>query len=107
MGVSEDGMMQVQARLFDRIDQIAAELPHITVARLANEVDEVRRVAIAHGMLPLAELAHGLESALAQTKVATMVRPFLETMRDAIGCERLDQATATTYLAAVNQRLYG
>jgi hypothetical protein len=107
MGFADDGMMQVQARLLDRLDQIECELPHITIARLACEIDEVRRMATAHGMVPLAELAHGLEDSLARSPVAAMAQPFLDTMRDAVGCQKLDYGTAQTYLAAVNQRLYG
>ena len=36
-----------------------------------------------------------------------MAMSFLEKMRDAVGCERLDAAATQTYLAAINQRLYG
>ncbi len=107
MGFADDGMMQIQARLLDRLDQITCELPRMSVARLASEVDEVRRLATAHGLVPLAELAHSLENTLAITPAAVLVHPFLDMMRDAVGCEKYDLSTTQTYLAAANQRLYG
>jgi hypothetical protein len=107
MGFADDGMMQVQARLLDRLDQITVELPRMSVARLASEIDELRRLATAHGLMPLAELAHSLENTLACAHTTTLVNPFLDMMRDAVGCEKYDHGTTQTYLAAANQRLYG
>ena len=107
MGIATNALMQVQAQLCERIDRIAAELPHITIARLALEVDELRRIAANYGLTPVVEIAHGLESELAVSDGSLMVMSFLETMRDAVGCEQLDAAATQTYLAAINQRLYG
>lgn len=107
MGVANGAVMQAQARLCDRIDRIAMELPHLSISRLAHEVDEVRRIASDYGLTPVAEIARGLESALAGSEGGVVVMPFLEVMRDAVGCERLDPVTSQTYLAAINQRLYG
>jgi hypothetical protein len=105
MGIATHALLQVQAQLCERIDKIAMELPHLSIARLAGEVDELRRIAGNHGLAPVVEIARGLESALAEGSV--MVMPFLETMRDAVGCERLDAGASQAYLASINQRLYG
>ncbi len=107
MGIACDALMQVRAQLCDRIDTLAEQLPHMNGHQFAYQVDEVRRIAREYGLLPVEELARGLESALSGSGCSMMVLPFLETMRDAIACERVDAAAAQSYLAAVNQRLYG
>lgn len=107
MGYAADALMQVKSQLCDRIDRIASEMPHLSTSQLAHQIDDVRRIARDNGLLPLEELARGLESALSGSEGGIMVLPFLESMRDAVGCERIDAAAAQSYLASVNQRLYG
>ncbi|MBK8860416.1 MAG: hypothetical protein IPN48_05615 [Sphingomonadales bacterium] len=79
----------------------------MSVSRLAHEIDELRRIAGDHGLTPVVEIAHRLESELAVSRGGPMVASFLEAMRDAVGCERLDASATQAYLAAINQRLYG
>jgi len=107
MGVAIEAMMQVRGGLCDRIDRIAQELPHLSLGQLCNGVDDIRRTAIDYGLDPLAQLARGLESALAESGRGTMVLPWLDTMRDAVGCERLDADASSAYLAAINVRMAG
>jgi hypothetical protein len=107
MGIAYHALLQAKAQLCDRIDVLAEQLPHMSITQLAHQVDEIRRIAREYGLLPVEELARGLESALSASDCSIMVLPFLETMRDAVGCERADAAAAQSYLAAVNQRLYG
>ena len=107
MGIAKDALMQVQVQLFERIDRLASELPHISVASLAHEINELRKIAANFGLTPVVEIAHRLESELASASGGLMAMSFLEKMRDAVGCERLDAAATQTYLAAINQRLYG
>jgi hypothetical protein len=107
MGIAYHALLQAKAQLCDRIDVLADQLQHMNATQLANQVDEVRRIAREYGLLPVEELARGLGSALSSSESSIMLLPFLETMRDAVGCERVDAAAAQSYLAAVNQRLYG
>lgn len=107
MGIANGAVMRAQAQLCDRIDRLAIEVPHLSVSRLAHEVDQLRRIATDYGLSPVADIARGLERALAGSEGGVVIMPFLEAMRDAVGCERLDAATSRTYLAAINQRLYG
>lgn len=107
MGVAKDALMQAQAQLWERIDQLSANLPQVTVSRLAHEIDELRRIAGEHGLAPVVEIAHRLESELAVSPGRPTIASFLEAMRDAVGCNRLDPTATQAYLAAVNQRLYG
>lgn len=107
MGIAKDAVMQAQAQLCERIDLLVNQLPHLSISRLAHEVDELRQIAARHGLAPVVEIAHRLESELAASHGGLMAASFLETMRDAVGCERLDPAATQAYLAAINQRLYG
>ena len=107
MGYGAEAKLAVKAELSDRIDRLAHELPHMNASRLAAAVDDIRRVARNHDLLPLAELAGRLESAIASSGGATMVLPFLEAMGDAVGCDRADPAAAQSYLASVGLRLHG
>jgi hypothetical protein len=97
----------VRADLCDRIDRLARELPHLKARTLAAAVDDIRRIARHNELLPLAELARKLESAIADSSSAMMVLPFLEAMGDAVGCERVDPAATQSYLASVGLRLHG
>ncbi len=107
MGIAVEAMMQVRGGLCDRIDRIAHELPHLTLDQLCNGVDDIRRTALDHGLDPLAQLARGLETALADAGRGAMVLPWLDTMRDAVDCERLDAEAGAIYLAAINVRMAG
>jgi hypothetical protein len=107
MGVAVDTMMQVRGGLCDRIDRIARELPHLSLGQLCTGIDDIRRTALDYGLDPLAQLARGLESALADAGRGTMILPWLDTMRDAAGCERLDAEAGSIYLASLNIRMTG
>ncbi|WP_219894321.1 hypothetical protein [Aquisediminimonas profunda] len=107
MGIAKEALMQAQAQLWERIDTLAASLPQLSISRLAHEIDDLRRIAGEHGLAPVVEIAHRLESELALSRGGPTVASFLEAMRDAVGCDRLDAGATQAYLAAVNQRLYG
>jgi hypothetical protein len=107
MRLAEEAKIAVKVDLCDRIDQLARELPHINAARLAFAVDDIRRIACDHDLRPLAELARGLENAIADSGGSTVVLSFLEAMGDAAGCDCIDPSAAQSYLASVGLRLHG
>lgn len=107
MGVAVEVMTKARGGLCDRIDRIAHELPHLSLTQLCAGVDDIRRMALDYGFDPLAQLARGLEAAIAESGRGAMVLPWLDTMRDAAGCERCDPDASSIYLAAVNVRLNG
>ena len=106
MGITGD-MIEVRSQLCARIDQISCEMAQLSTHQLASQVDDIRRTAHDFGLMPVEALARGLGNMLSKTSGSNSVRPFLESMRDAVGSERMDPATAQCYLASVNQRLYG
>ena len=72
--------------------------------RLASDLDQVRRIALAAGMLPAVTVAHALESALARGERGPLIRGWLDILRDAVGCDASDPGTCDTYAAACSVR---
>lgn len=107
MGVGAEARQTVKAGLCERIDRLAMELPHMTPGKLAFAVDDIRRIARDNELRAVAELARGLENAIAESRGATFVLPFLEAMSDAVDCDSLDPAIAQSFLASVGLRLHG
>lgn len=105
MAIANDTLLLIRSRLCDRIDGIAADLPGLSLDQLCANIDEIRRTARDYGLDPLVQLARGLETALADSGRSAMVLPWLDTMRDAVGCERLDPEASAAYLAAINVRM--
>lgn len=107
MGINQDALLTIKAQLCERIDMIAQDVSHVPAARLVQQIDDIRRTARIYGINAVADLAHSLESAMAQSEGAVTVLPYLEAMRDAAGCDNADASVSTAFLASVNQRLYG
>lgn len=107
MGIAVDGLLQIRAGLCDRIDMIARDLPRLRLDQLGASIDEIRRIALQNGMEPVVRIARGLESAIAENGRGAMILPWLDTMRDACGCERCDEEASAAYLAAINIRMAG
>jgi hypothetical protein len=107
MGLAAEAKLAVKANLHERIDRLAIELPHMKPGKLAFAVDDIRRVACANDLRAVAELARGLENAIAVSSGAACVLPFLEAMSDAVGCENADPAITQSLLASVGLRLHG
>ncbi|MCJ8156477.1 hypothetical protein [Sphingomonas sp. LaA6.9] len=107
MGIAVDALLQVRSGLCDRIDRIAVELPHLSLDQLCANIDEIRSTALDYGLDPVVQIARGLESALADSGRGTMVLPWLDTLRDAAGCQRCDADAGSAWLAAINVRMTG
>ena len=107
MDLAPQAIQEAGAQLCRRIELLTAALPDYPVARLAGEVDEIRRLALGHGLDTVADIARSLESALAISDGCTIVLPFLEKMREAAECGQLYPGASQAFLAAINQRLYG
>lgn len=104
MGYAEDGMMTVKARIYDRIAALEAGLDGLTEWEIVERVDEVRRMAHDHGMSALEDMAHGCVAVMAWTPGAAAIRPWIEALREALGCEALDAGSVRAWLAALGMR---
>ena len=76
-------------------------------AKLANELDQIRRVARAHGLLPALVVAQQLERALARGDHGPIVHAWLAMLGEAISSERQDAAASDTFAAACQVRFAG
>lgn len=107
MGVGAETILAAKAQLCEQIDRISVEMSGFTTRQMAFQIDDIRRMARDCGMFPVEELARSLERALSGGQSCAVANPFLHSMREALSGERIDAAAAQSYLAAVNQRLYG
>ena len=109
MGIRTDTRAIVRTALADRIDMLGRELSHLTHARIAFAVDDIRREAHRSRFETLALLASGLERAMATSGGTTIVLPYLEAMSAALACEEVTVPPAhqAALLASVGIRLHG
>jgi hypothetical protein len=107
MGIENEALLKVRADLCDRIDALAEQALKLRAGQVATAVDGIRRVARDYGFDAVAEIAHSLESAMARADGAVLARPYLDAMRDLIGCETIAPHAAQAWLASIHQRLYG
>jgi len=97
MRAEEDGMRIVRAELCGRL----ARLEAAPAKRFAEDVAGLRRLASVYGLTPVVRLADALERAAAEKGARSL---YLSSLRDAIGCEPLDERSADTLLASVSVR---
>lgn len=107
MNSESDAMRHVRATLCGHIDGIAAAVGRQSAARLCENVDLVRSLAQAHGLIPVAQLARTLETMIAHGDRGAMVRGTIDLMRDAAGCDRIDASASEAFAAAMSVRLAG
>ncbi len=93
--------------LADRIERIARDARLVPTGDLYRQVEAVRSIAAAGRLLPLARLAGGLRDALADGGGRAAVRPWVDAMRESLGVDAQDEATARAFVASVGIRLAG
>jgi len=100
-----DPMIMVRSDLLRRIDGLADQCGHISLARMAQEVDAIRHIARVYGLEPLERLSGTLESALGFHGGGAIILSYLDLMRDAVDCNQVGPEVSTAYLAAVSLRV--
>ncbi len=105
MRADHDGMMVVRAELCDRLDSLQRAAAQIGVRDFAQRLGSIRTMAAAYGLLPVVSLADALERALRAQPRSCPAGLYFDRLRDAIGCERLDEAASVALLASVSVRL--
>ena len=105
MRADHDGMMVVRAELCDRLDSLQRAAARMSVRDLSQRLGSIRTMAAAYGLLPVVCLADALERALAAQPRGCPAGLYFDRLRDAIGCERLDEAAGQAMLASVSIRL--
>ena len=105
MRADHDGMMVVRAELCDRLDSLQRAAARISVRDFAQRIGAIRTMAAAYGLAPVVCLADALERALRAQPRGCPAGLYFDRLRDAIGCERLDDAASESLLASVSVRL--
>ena len=102
-----DGMMVVRAELCDRLDTLRDAGGRIEVRELVKGLNTIRTIAAAYGMSPVVCLAEAFERAVRTQPRGCPAGLYFDRLRDAIGCDRIDDSASTIYLASVSVRLGG
>ena len=102
-----DGMMVVRAELCERLDTLQQAAARMTVRDLGRGIGSIRTLAAAYGLAPVVSLADALERAIRAQPRGCPATLYFDRLRDAIGCERCDDAASEALLASVSIRLGG
>ena len=109
MREEHDAMMLVRADLCDRLAMLQAFSQSACWRDFAESVGAFRSVAAAYGLHPVVRLAEALERAIAESAPryfeSCPTALYLDRLQDAIGCDRLDEATSQAIIASVSVRL--
>ncbi|PZU58274.1 MAG: hypothetical protein DI547_10780 [Sphingobium sp.] len=100
-----DAMLMVRTEILNRVDSLAAQRGHLSLARTCEEVDRIRHIARTYGLEPVERLASMLESALALDGHGPVVLSYLDMIRDAAACEAKGPDVNAAYLAAMSVRM--
>jgi hypothetical protein len=99
MRENREAMMVVRAELSDRLDRLRRLSTHPAGPDFGRGVQDIRLLALAYGLGPVARLAEALER-----PGSGSIDLYMERLRDAIGCERVDDDAAQAMLASVSVR---
>ena len=104
MRADHDGMMLVRAELCDRLDSLQRTAARLSVRDFSKSIGAIRTMAAAYGLAPVVCLADALERAFRVQPRGCPAGLYFERLRDAIGCDRLDEAASEALLASVSVR---
>ena len=100
-----DGLMVVRAELCDRLDTLQKAGGRIEVRDLVQGLSSIRTIASAYGLSPVVCLADAFERAIRTQPRGCPAGLYFDCLRDAIGCDRVDEEAGESYLASVSVRL--
>ncbi|MFA5969642.1 MAG: hypothetical protein WC816_10425 [Sphingomonas sp.] len=101
------GTEHVQEDLSRRVALMGLGANRRDAGALAQQVETIRRLALANRMYPAASVAHALEMAIGRGERGPLIDGWLAILVDAIGCDRNDTAACDTYAAACTVRYAG
>lgn len=107
MRADQDAMLFVRAELCRRLDSLQHMSARRPASEVAHSVATIRQVAAAYGLTPVVRLAEAMERSLASTEGSHRCPTalYLDRLRDAIGCARIDEAASEAMIASVSVRL--
>lgn len=102
---SEDRRLAARTEMCARIDAMAGAAAHMPPARLAMQLDDIRRVAHLHGMIPVLGVVRAMDRALSRGEHGPMMLAWMDTLRDACDCDREDESAGEAFAAAISVRM--
>jgi hypothetical protein len=105
MRMEADGMMLVRAELCERLATLQTAVGRLSARDFAESVGGIRTLAAAYGLTPVVRVVDALERAVAEDRGACPRALYLGRLKDAIGCERMEESAAEAMLASVSIRL--
>lgn len=100
-----DGMMVVRADLCDRLDALQRAAAQMSVRDFSQRLDIIRTMAAAYGLIPVVCVADAFDRAVRAQHRFNPAGLYFDRLRDAIGCERIDDKAAEAILASVSIQL--
>jgi hypothetical protein len=106
MRAEHEAMMVVRAELCERLEALRRFSDQRAAPDVAATMVGIRCLAAAYGLTPVVHLAEAMERALARPDAAGTCQNalYLDRLRDAIGCERLDDEAGQAMIASVSIR---
>lgn len=103
MRQDRDAMMVVRAELSRRLDHLRRLSGRAARCEFDSRVEGIRALAAGYGLGPVARVAEALQAS--GERPGSGAAPYLERLRDAIGCERADDHAVQAILASISVRL--
>jgi HPt (histidine-containing phosphotransfer) domain-containing protein len=105
MGYEQSALTIVRAGLCSRIDDLAQSLARLRTDQLCSEIDDIRTTAARYGLEPVRQIARAMEMRLARENGTSMMLPWLDLLREAATCDRVDNDAADSFLASMTVRI--
>ncbi len=105
MRADHDGILLVRAELCDRLDSLQKAAGRMAVRDFVQGIGAIRTMAAAYGLVPVVRLAEALERAMQAEPRGCPAGLYFDRLKDALGCERLDEQASEALLASVHIRL--
>jgi len=105
MRAEADGMLVVRAELADRLDALQRTAARMSVRDLSRDLGAIRTMAAAYGLIPVVCVCDALDRAVRAQPRGCPAGLYFDRLRDAIGCDRLDDRAGEALLASVSIRL--
>ncbi|MGZ8281328.1 MAG: hypothetical protein ACXWUN_00080 [Allosphingosinicella sp.] len=99
-----DGMLVVRADLCDRLDRLQHAAGRLSVRDMLQGIGTIRTMAAAYGLGPVVLLSEAFERAIRAQPRGCLAGLYFDRLRDAIGCDPLDEAASEALLASVSIR---
>lgn len=98
--MKHDPMLMVRTDLLNRIELLQRDCAILSLARLCDQLDEIRAIARRYHIEPIERLASLLGSVVAYNGHRQVALTYLSLMRDAAEGETLDAHAAEVFMAA-------